>query len=160
MTELILKGFPIPPSINAQFIGSGRGQIIKSPAARLFDSHVQIYRIKNLRILNNIMVTAHNWVTSEGGLSIEVFYVLPKQEVYSKKSEVKQKDQNNFLKSTLDGLAKIIEIDDKFFFNNTCEKLTCNLESDRQAIIKIKPHKPRTYDGLLLEINAASHKSN
>jgi hypothetical protein len=142
---------PIPPSINAQLCSS-RGRLIKTNEARAFDNAIYVYSLKTRRDLLGHQEKVKKWISEGLMLRVDCYFSLLKTEVFSKKGDPKAKDQNNFLKSSLDAVAKLIEVDDKYFFSNICEKVICKRECDRYATIIINNMVPRTKEEMLDDI--------
>lgn len=152
--QIVLTDFPIPNSINQQWQISSHGRrMIKSKEARAFDDAVFVYGLKNKTRLLKISDMVKTWLLVDEVISVDCHFVLERRELYTKKNEIKSLDQNNFLKSSLDAVAKLIDVDDKYFFSNTCTKVQAPPNGiDRQAIIVIKPMAIKTLEVLLSEI--------
>lgn len=66
-------------------------------------------------------------------LKVDCFFAFPKEKLISKtakaKSPIKTLDANNRLKSCLDSVSRIIQIDDKHFVTGVCEKVVSETDS-------------------------------
>jgi hypothetical protein len=102
-----------------------------------------MYKLRHFKLLEQI----HNEFKGKL-LCIDKFFIFPYKELYCKDGSVKRKDISNYLKTTEDGLAKILSIDDKYFRSGILEGLTCQNEKDSQLIVKISLHTNRDFDTL------------
>lgn len=138
---MILKNFPIPPSINNQLTLS-RGRFIKTSAAKIYDAKVSMFKLRRFREIDLIKEN----LKSDDLLKVDCYFIFNQSRLIGKKGQIKALDVNNYLKSALDGLVKCLEIiDDKQFVAHTVEKLTCESESDEQIIFVISKTSLRSY---------------
>jgi Holliday junction resolvase RusA-like endonuclease len=142
----MIKRFPIPPSINKQ-LAFFKGRFIKTTEARIFDQKVQIFKLRNCKLLDEIKSS----IKEKQNLKVDCYFIFHEKRLISKKSEIKTLDVNNYLKSALDGLVKCLEIDDKFFIAHHIEKLTCENESDEQIIFIINDFEIKKFDSKLFQ---------
>ena len=142
----------MPPSANRQLMWSNQRRFMKSKEARVFDNQVRLFGIVNRVRLDQFTTALHIWI--EGGwlLQVDCFFIFDKQKLLTKKGEVKQRDSNNYLKATLDGLVKCIAIDDKYFVSGFYEKLWKCSEKDDNVILKISPTMMRPETKLIESI--------
>lgn len=145
-----MRRLPIPPSINKQLAFS-RGRFIKGNAARMFDAQIDRYSILFYKSLSHNRAILQSWGECE--LEIELFFVFYKDRIISKtkkaKSKYKSIDSNNRIKSAIDGVAKLLNFDDKFIFKETSHKVTCDDIKSEQLIVRISQCKPKTLSDIL-----------
>ncbi len=141
----IIKNFPIPPSINKQ-LTSVRGRLIKTSTARLFDAHVQRFKLVQFRQLAEIA----QCLDSKKAYRVDCYFIFHKDRLIGKKNQIKALDVNNYLKSSLDGLVKCLEvIDDKNFIAHHVEKLSCENPKDEQVVFVISEFSLKSFDQLI-----------
>jgi hypothetical protein len=149
--EFWLDGFPMPPSINEQLM-SVRGRLIKTKKAREFDKQVNEYCRANRAIIKEIKKELTPALAMQG-LKIDCFFAFHEDRLVTKtkkaKDWLKVLDANNRLKSTLDGISKALEIDDKFFIAGNCEKVSCKSLEDQRVLIRIKPQNLKNLEAVL-----------
>ncbi len=130
---LLLKRFPLCGTSNNMYT-SVRGRLIKSNEARKFDASVEIYKLREFKILNEWKST----VKETDVFNIDCYFVFTKDRVYTKKNTIKKKDTTNYIKQTNDGLSKMLGIDDCRFITGSYHKVYCRFPQDEQVIIVVK----------------------
>ncbi len=160
--KIWLVGFPIPPSINAQF-SSVNGRMIKSRDARMFDAQVALYIQKNRKRLQQITECLKPHIEDGRALRVDCFVGFHVERLFTKSksagSWAKTLDANNRLKASIDGLVKCLDIDDKYIFAGNCEKVACNTVYDEQIMFCISVMEPRRLSDIVYEI-AEENKGN
>lgn len=130
---LLLKKFPLSPSSN-QLYTSVRGRLIKSSEGRRYDSLVEIYRLRELNIIDEWKKT----VKPEDVFHIDMYFVFLRERLITKKETIKKLDATNRLKSSHDGLSKILDIDDSRFVTGSFNKVYTRFSHEEQIIILVK----------------------
>lgn len=139
----VLKRIPLPPSSN-QLYSSRRGRLIKSIEGRGYEAAINLYAIRNFKILDKIK----SELKPDDTLKIDRYFVFHKPRIISKNLEYKKLDATNRIKCADDGLSKLLGIDDKQFISGITEKVVCDNEQDEQIIIHISIAKQRTYEDI------------
>lgn len=123
--EIALFNMPLPPSIN-QSMAIYNGRMLSSASKRSFFKDMRIYSLKNKKSLTRAVEPLYEAMAQDKTLCLRVdcYFALPHQKLFTQKNEVKVFDANNRLKSALDGLSQILEIDDKYFASGVAEKIT------------------------------------
>lgn len=72
-----------------------------------------------------------------------LYFCFPREKLWTKQNEPKQIDVDNRIKSTIDGIANALKINDKHFWSSEYEKVECeDLEAHVMAAIgTFKPQK-------------------
>ena len=110
----ILK-FPMPPSVN-QSLMSVRGRLIKTNVARMFDGHVQKFKLLNHHKLETLNQILKQKIEEGYVIRVDTFFVFHSTRIIGKKYQVKTLDANNRIKAALDGLVKCLtDVDEKHF---------------------------------------------
>lgn len=141
-----ITGIPIGPSINKLYASVG-GRQIKSKEGRIFDQRIEMFRLRNFRQLETI----HNEFKDKI-LNVDKYFIFHSKRLFCKDGSCKKFDVENFLKSTTDGLAKLIDIDDRYFRRGVVEAISCESEDQQQLIVEISLHTPRTFDEFKKEL--------
>lgn len=145
--SLTLRGLPMPPSINKQ-LGVRGGRLRKTGEAHTFDSEINKWIKKNKNFVAEIRSEMPLCIEARPYLSVDCIFVFHEERILTKgkqaKSPLKVLDANNRLKSALDAVAKIINVDDKHFTSGNCEKATCKTKDQEQLIVKIRWTQLRT----------------
>lgn len=141
---LLIDGFPMPHSVNRNFILS-HGRFIKSRDARLFDSEVRVWAEKRKSAVREMQAIAKSWVTSGHVLRVDVDFFFERKRLFSTtrkaKDFVKSIDVNNRIKPLLDAVVFIIGIDDKFFFEHFVTKKVCKSHQQEHCRVAVLPIK-------------------
>jgi hypothetical protein len=138
-----LTRLPLPPSINGLYT-SARGRLIKSSEGRIYDQKMQVYKLRNFKLIDEITNEFKDCC-----LKVDRYFVLHKKRVFCKNGDIKKIDPTNFIKAQDDCLSKIIGIDDRYFKSGVCELMTCEHEKDEQAIVYIEKFMIKEYDGVM-----------
>jgi len=139
-SKQIIKGIPIGPSINKLYASVG-GRQIKSKEGRIFDQRIEVFRLRHFRQLKQI----HDEFAGKI-LNVDKYFIFHNKRLFCKDGSCKKFDVENFLKSTTDGLARLIGIDDRYFRCGVVEAISCENEDQQQLIVEISLHTPRTFD--------------
>jgi hypothetical protein len=152
-----LSNMPLSPSVNKSLdvaivrkmnIKTGNvytgGQFRSTPEMRHFKKMVQLYKNRHETQFLQIKRIADEWLTQGFVLRVDVYAVINHDRVFSNPNrKVLQLDANNFLKGQLDAVANCLGIDDKFFFSDHIEKVTCDPGEQECAMVRITPMRPR-----------------
>lgn len=153
--EIILSGIPLPPSANEQLMtarpnGKRFTRMIKTLKARAFDDDLRLWMLKNKDQIFQIRQHAKAMVSDETKtyLRVDCYFAFQNDRLFSKtkraKDFVKRLDANNRLKSSLDALSHILNIDDRYFWTGLCEKVSCDSAQDEQIIMKVSAWTAKT----------------
>lgn len=148
---LILKNFPLGPSSNSIY-ASVNGRFIKSNEARKYSNLVDIYKLRKFKQIEEFQ----SKITNDDIFRVDTHFIFQKNRILNKtkaKSKYKKLDTSNRLKSTLDGLSKILEIDDSRFFTGVYTKNYCENQQDEQVIIVISKTNVYSLDEVLTQLN-------
>jgi Holliday junction resolvase RusA-like endonuclease len=148
--KIVLKGLPIPPSVN-QMLAPVRGRLIKTSIGRDYEKRCQLFALTHSKEIEGMAALARSWVENGSTVRVDVYFIFKKERIFSKKNEPKKLDVDNRLKPCLDQLSNMLKIDDKYFFAGWREKLwTLSLEKE-QTLIVLKKHSTR--QDLLLNLS-------
>lgn len=131
-----LYKFPIPPTVNRQYMPS-RGRLIKSTEARQYDTRVETFVLLNKRKIEAFKEHAYYLLVESPYLSITTIFVFHRSKLLTKKDKLKKIDVSNRLKSCHDNFAKVIGLDDSHFVNVNAKFAICEDEKDEQVIIEL-----------------------
>lgn len=146
LLNVYLQGLPMPPTIN-QSMAIVRGRLISTASKRLFFNEVNTYRIRNFKALQRAANSLQQLLATDPALCFRVdcYFALPHNKLFTKDGRVKIFDANNRLKSALDGLSELIQIDDKYFASGIAEKITTR-SIKPSFTVHIKPQHIRSDD--------------
>lgn len=131
-----IKGLPMPPTINGRLMPS-RGRLIKSPEIRQFDQMIMIYGARAQKHLKEISEALKSEIQTGKVLQIEFEFYFPREKLIGKAGQPKQRDVDSRIKSSLDAVAKLIDIDDKYVFHLHAYKVPANV-NEEFVNVKIK----------------------
>lgn len=146
--------FPLPPSVNSYLtpiVVKGRGRLVKSKIHRQFMEDCHIYRLRNhvqVRKMEDALKNLKLQCEQEGrtfALRVDAYFVFHVERIQAN-------DANNRLKPVLDGLVRILDVDDRFYYAGECEKIITTQRNLECAIIRISPMTPRTLEQLKAQI--------
>lgn len=130
---LLLKRFPLGPSSNSIY-SSVNGRFIKSVEARKYEALVNMYGLKEFRIIEQFK----KLVKPSDVFHVDMYFVFLRDRLVSKKETIKRLDSSNRIKSASDGLSKILGIDDSRFITGSYHKAYCKFPHEEQIIIVVK----------------------
>lgn len=146
-----LDNFPLPPSVNTHLFAY-RGRLVKSRQHTQYRDHCWLWASTNQSAFSHIkskLVKLKSEMEANKqpfALCVDSFIVFHVEQVLTVNNKCQGIDADNFRKALLDGLAAILDIDDKHFFAGHCEKVTTQSKELRCAILRIAPMKPRTLE--------------
>lgn len=146
-----LQNIPMPPTANRQVMPS-RGRLIKTNAARHFDTMIAQYRMANFRAIEEISNKVTKLIKDGFLLQAHYLFCFPKDRLFTKKNEIKRLDSTNRLKSAEDAVSKILNIDDKYFIKNTTERaISCkSLNGGEYFNVLITPTQKISQETMLM----------
>lgn len=160
-----LDKFPLPPSVNeylmpvaGKWVIGKRGQRyqqgrwVKTDVHRKYMDDCYLYKASNQRAFENLKqhLDSMRYKMAKDGLSfclkVDCYFVFHVERIFTKAGEIKELDADNRLKPCRDALSKLLEIDDRHFFDGVCEKVTTRTKESECTIIRISPMVPRTLE--------------
>lgn len=121
MREVILRGFPLPPSMNNVYSNAaGRGRV-KNSAYKSYEAQVQWWMLHNAQALNSVREWAKTVPAGHGFRLDRLFHFLPHR-ILTKAGTPRKNDTTNRIKVLDDVLAKILWIDDSLFWSGSEDK--------------------------------------
>ena len=136
MHGVTLEKLPMPHSVNKNFLFS-KGRFIKSKEARAFDAAVYVWALANKKKIDAARVIVGRWVTEGYLLTLDIDFFFQRSRLFSKKGSVKMIDLNNRLKPIVDAVSKLVEVDDRFFFQHTIRKVGCADFESESCVVRI-----------------------
>ena len=121
------KNLPWPPTMNHRMIPF-RGRLILSPDHRAYKKLLDLHLHQNFLVSNAACLIGKK-------LKVEIQYVGPREEWFTKKGEIKKKDVENRHKALIDGIFKFLELDDSQIFEINIKKVVGGREL--AAFVKI-----------------------
>lgn len=152
--SIILHGLPMPPSQNAQLRPSWRTrQFIKTDEARAYTVAIDRWMITNCRQIYELRKTVKTWIDVGYRIQTELFLCFPKERLITKQGLPKRLDSNNFIKSSIDGIFTILDLDDKWNGRETCQMVpienTHQLFAKPSVIARLSPIYPKSLQEIL-----------
>ena len=117
--EILSLLIPMPPTSN-RITMPMRGRLIKTSEYRIYESKIQIYKLKNFRKLEEIEERFKGKM-----LRVDTEFFFNHNRVYTKKGELKRIDSHNRIKIIFDVFSKLINIDDSRFVEGMHSKCYC-----------------------------------
>lgn len=153
---------PIPPSANKMHsVGSNKvwrqrknGEKYMGTSAHVYNSpeltHFYL-QCKNFANINYVQMAGIrkqllDWISKGYVLKTEAWVGFENGRVWTKEGQPQQVDSDNRLKPLQDGLSKMLDLDDKWIFSATIEKVTVASKDLESCSVRIMPIKPRTMD--------------
>jgi hypothetical protein len=146
---LVLKKYPLNSSSNKMY-ASVRGRLIKSKLARLYESEVYDYYLRNQKSFDKIKEI----ITEQNLIKLDTYFIFHKDRLIGKQGQIKKLDCTNYLKSSHDTLMKLLNIDDKQIISGHYEKIACDDLKDEQIIFEIKLTSLLNYNDIKIESKA------
>ena len=158
---LWIKGFPLGPSANELYepnvrrYRNAKGKVSVSVSGyrrskKLDDYHkrCQLFQQMNSNFIKSVSENCKQWINEGHVLRVDTYHVFHVERVWTKAGKPQVIDANNRVKACLDAIATLLGIDDRYFFDGDCGKVTCNQKDSECAIIKISPMRPMTIETL------------
>lgn len=136
-TKIVLKGIPMPPTGNHQYISffrSGRMIRVKSQGAKKYDVDFNVWAMLNKQALKDALNNLNGM-----GIEIETFFGFHKKKLIGQKGQFKRLDVTNRLKALHDNLCEAIGIDDSQFISSYEEKFVIDDKELEQVIVRLTP---------------------
>lgn len=165
MSPLWLVNFPLPPSVNEYLMPvAGNWAVNKNGKqyrkGRWVKTKVHtdyVNRCHHWRLINRAgFDQARDLITKEVddarmlklpiAYRVDCYFAFEYGRIWTKDNQPQEIDSDNRLKPCRDALAKILGIDDKYFFSGFFEKVTTNSKDSECTILKISRAEPRTLE--------------
>ncbi len=160
MKAIWLANLPIPPSVNSSLIPTAikkfsqrtgkqyyGGYMRSSDEMRIYKDLMKIYHSRHREGLKKIGETLTRAVELGWVLQVDSFVAFHESRVYSHPNKkILQIDANNRAKAILDGVVKLVGIDDAVFFRGDCEKVTTASKESECVMVRIQPVRARSLD--------------
>ena len=150
--RFLLTGLPMPPSINDQYMPFGfrcpdgkiRARINPTKYLNKFQKDCEAWSEKNALVVGKARVTAQDMLSSGGMLHVTTYAVFPSTQIWKPNGAPYKMDVSNRMKALEDAVAKMLLIDDSYFFKVSAEKVErMRIETPFCAVL-IQPWKPRS----------------
>lgn len=160
-----ITGFPLPPSVNEYLMPVAgkwvinkrgkryqQGRWVKTDIHRAFMDQCYLWRSQHITSFHKIQQAIHKAKknTEDMGqrfaLKVDCYFVFHVERIYTVNNKVERLDADNRLKPCRDALANILELDDKYFFAGSCEKVTTRSKESECSMIRMDQMIPRTME--------------
>ncbi|CAB4149777.1 Crossover junction endodeoxyribonuclease, RusA-like [uncultured Caudovirales phage] len=166
-----LVNFPLPPSVNEYLMPvAGRwsidkkgksyrkGHFVKTKLHSDYLDRCKRWRMQHKTAWEKIQYELiHMQDLARLGrqpfaLRVDCFFAFEHSRLWTQTGEVQSIDSDNRLKPCRDALAKLLGIDDKYFFSGFFEKVSTRSKELECSILRISQMTPRTLDDLKTQI--------
>lgn len=160
MVDIIIKDFPMPPSVNKAFIPvmgktkigkNGKkysgGRIIKSKEYVAYEKKClewEMFHARGLASLRKEIADRIEALAKQRRVltfKVEYYAVFPKDKIHNEDGSLKSLDCDNRIKVAKDSLFRALMIDDKHVFKDEIQKVVSST-SRTYMIIKITEYNP------------------
>lgn len=137
--EFLFHRFPMCPTAN-RLVAPVRGRLIATREKRAWENEVRSYHLRHHRQINQVKNTLADMKRKAGFLilNVDTYFVFPYSKLFTKDGRPKKLDANNRTKATLDAIATLTNIDDRYYFGGYCEKLHGESQTP-YTIVQLKP---------------------
>lgn len=143
MDCLVLQTLPMPPSANQRMVPVN-GRLIKSADCRTYDKAIQIWMLRQKGKLVENRHKVKDWIDHGFCLKIYCEFYWPKEKLITKDGHPKRNDLDNRLKTLIDAVSDIIDLDDKFIIEIHARKVHW-INNWEEVQVSISPtHWPET----------------
>lgn len=136
-----LTGFPMPPTSNNMYrtgrLHSGKIGRFKSADTRRWEADVANWALKHSADLIRIRGWIRSEVTLGKVLDVHTRFWFHRSKIVSKKGTPKRLDTTNRIKGVHDILARLLEVDDSYFWHGSFEKLAFDEPLDHPGFVDI-----------------------
>ena len=170
-----LINFPLPPSVNeylmpvagAWAVNKGgkhyrKGRWVKTKIHSQYVDLCWLWRRQNGVAFDKAMdvikaeVEEARVLKRQIAYRVDCYFAFEHSRIWTLANQPQEIDSDNRLKPCRDALAKIMGIDDKYFFSGFFEKVTTNSKDSECTILKISRAEPRTLDQILQQIKTGT----
>lgn len=150
--RFLISGLPMPPSVNDQYMPFGfrakdgkiRARINPTKYLNKFHDNCEEWEKANNLLIGKARIMAKQALAEGNMLWISFFCVFPSTLIWRPNGLPRKMDVSNRMKPLEDALAKMLLIDDCYFFNTGAEKVErIRIETPFCAAL-IRPWKPRS----------------
>lgn len=162
MSPIWLTNFPLPPSVNEYLmpIAGGwatsktgktyrKGRWVKTKIHTDYVKHCELWAKKNAQGFNSISNDLKKAVMEAREnkkricFRVDAYFIFHEPRIWTVNNIPEQLDADNRLKPCRDALAKILDIDDKYFFSGFFEKVTAPSKDQECTFIRITETIPK-----------------
>jgi hypothetical protein len=122
----------------------------------LFLLRLQSFKNANHHNFVQIRTQLLAWIKDGFVLRVDTWYAFEHKRIWTLDGQPQEIDADNRRKAMQDGLSKMLDIDDKWFFSGNVEKVSCNSKDLECSVIRILPVKARTLAEIRLIRNTAA----
>lgn len=135
----LIFGLPMPPPENNLYVNSRNGRF-KSKELAAYQQHSDYFHLQEKRALSTLATEIRDqWIPGSKLIEIERYYFFPEEKVFTKDKRPQRMDASNRNKALDDAIATMLEIDDKYFFRGTEEKIaTDSMELKNTAAVRLR----------------------
>ncbi len=130
------ENLPMPPTVNNSYENGGKRRI-KSDKLRAYQLEMHkwgLFHVKELRQIHEA-IEANPFKK----LRLNLVFHFPREKIYTKSGNVKERDTSNLIKAIEDAFFNLIGIDDRFVFKVEAEKREAEIESASLQIHFFEP---------------------
>ena len=151
--RFLITGLPMPPSVNDQYYAMGyrdkrtgkiRGIITPSESLKAFQKAMEEWTEKNYLVAGKSRVKTEQMLAQGKMLKTTIFAVFPSHQVWTQAGKPRKMDVSNRMKPLEDAVAKILLIDDCYFFKPSAEKVERMRMTEPFCAMLIEPWTPRS----------------
>lgn len=164
---LWLANFPLPPSVNEYLmpVSGGwsvskkgrayqKGRWVKTKEHTDYMKRCELWALANKRGFTDAKEKLKEEVRKATlekkriAFRVDTYFAFENSRIWTVNNLPQQLDADNRLKPCRDALAKILEIDDKYFFSGFFEKVTTTNKNEECTILRIETMYPRTLEDI------------
>jgi len=153
---VFMAEMPLPPSVNNMYSTIyQRGRPIRIPSVELkkFNQDLDRWAFGRTDDLARAMRFFRECAAVGLKFKIDRFFFFEYKRIFSQEGNVKIMDASNRVKALDDGVAKVIDIDDKLFFRGSEEKAICDQGMAESCAVMISVIRERRSSEVLSQIN-------
>lgn len=142
-----LINIPYPPSTHDQYMPIRMGnvaRIVPTGHLKKFQKACEQYEKDNFLLLGKARQVCRSWMLEGYMVRLDLYFFAHGTRLYTQKNEVRKYDTSNLIKPIEDEVAKMLRIDDSYFFYGSHEKAETK-RPDPFCNLMLKPWKPRTF---------------
>jgi len=132
-----------------------RIRYLKTALLKSFETEAMVYSVKNRQEVKKASFIARTWLTDHPYIQLDTFFVVPFSKIMTQKNKVKRCDVMNHLKALYDGLAAMLEIDDRYFTTGRAEYVLNDSNQElNYCIIRFRPKEIAKLSDIVEELSA------
>lgn len=122
-------------------------RVVPTRALKDYQKACEAYYDANFLLIGKARHACYGWMMSGLYIQVDFYFFAHGTRIYTQKDQARKYDTSNLVKSIEDELAKLLQIDDSYFFKGSHEKAETT-RAEPFVNIMLRPWKPRGFNAI------------